>query len=263
MTATHFSRVRDSLLYQLRTALSKNSFMTDSGLSLICTTMKLAMLVVVLSCLACATASSVRVRTLSGIGTCLRPLTVLRDIRRWTKGETGIRPIAEGWKIWQKHLVVLSAKGGTDRVFRKTGRLQALKTVRFSTFRVQLEIIRNPIFCQKLVKGYALDFDGMALHSVSAGSGAIERAKYVSFIVNPKRNLARLIDDPDTFDQDLSRGDLLLKPGTRALHENRISFDCHHLVSLRQIMSGVVAIVHANVKDDVGATFRSLKLTFR
>src|SRR5947207_14397253 len=76
MTATHFSRVRDSLLYQLRTALSKNSFMTDSGLSLICTTMKLAMLVVVLSCLACATASCVRVRTLSGIGTCLRPLTV-------------------------------------------------------------------------------------------------------------------------------------------------------------------------------------------
>src|SRR5438132_13716550 len=50
--------------------------MPDSGLSLIRTTMKLAMLVVVLSCLACATASSVRVRTLSGIGTCLRPLTV-------------------------------------------------------------------------------------------------------------------------------------------------------------------------------------------
>src|SRR5207247_10228681 len=104
-----------------------------------------------------------------------------------------------------------------------------------------LEIIRNPIFCQKLVKGYAFDFDGMALHSVSAGSGAIERAKYVSFIVNPIRNLARFIDDPDTFDQDLSRSDLLLKPGTPALHENRVCFDCHHLVSLRQIMFGVVA----------------------
>src|SRR5438046_10491002 len=103
----------------------------------------------------------------------------------------------------------------------------------------------------------------MALHSVSAGSGAIERAKYVSFIVNPKRNLARLIDDPDTFDQDLSRSDLLLKPGTRALHENRICFDCHHLVSLREIMSGVVAIVHASVKAGVGGTFRSLRLTVR
>src|SRR2546427_204354 len=76
MTATHFSRVCDSLLYQLRTALSKNSFMTDSGLSLIRTTIKLAMLVVFLSFLACATAFSVRVRTFSGIGICLSPLTV-------------------------------------------------------------------------------------------------------------------------------------------------------------------------------------------
>src|SRR5438034_11639767 len=35
-------------------------------------------------------------------------------------------------------------------------------------------IIRNPIFCQKLVKGYAFDFDGMALHSVSAGRNGMK-----------------------------------------------------------------------------------------
>src|SRR5436309_4725956 len=98
----------------------------------------------------------------------------------------------------------------------------------------------------------------MALHSVSAGSGAIERAKYVSFIVNPKRNLARLMDDPDKFVKDWPGTDLLLKRARPGSNENRVSSVCHNLLSLHQKLLGAVAFVNPTAKIDVVAPSRSL-----
>src|SRR5207249_9689891 len=105
--------------------------------------------------------------------------------------------------------------------------MQMLKAVWLSAFRIELQIVGNAIFCQKRVKGYAFDFDGMALHPVSAGSGAIERAKYVSFIINPKGNFPRLLDIPNTSNKNWSRSVFFLKPASPALHEIRFGSICH------------------------------------
>src|SRR5437667_12417122 len=100
--------------------------------------------------------------------------------------------------------------------------MQMLKAVWLSAFRIELQIVGNAIFFQKRVKGYSFDFDGMALHPISAGSGAVERAKYVSFIIDPKRDFPRLLVDPDTSHRDLPGCDLLREPATRARREARV-----------------------------------------
>jgi hypothetical protein len=155
---------------------------------------------------------------------------------------------------------VLQFLGFHRDVVWESRRLQAPETIGLSAFGIDLKVVGNAILSQNRVEGNALDINGVALYPVSAGSAAIEGAELVSLLANPERNFLSTIDDPNVLDQQLLRCDLLLKPEMRALHENRIRFDCDHLVSLRQIVRRIIAIVHADVEDDQGLRSSHSKL---
>src|SRR5579859_488979 len=90
----------------------------------------------------------------------------------------------------------------------------------------------------------------MAPHSIPAGPGRIKRAKYVSFVANPERDIKGVINNSYLFDHQLTYSNFSSKPLARSLHENGIGFDGNNGVSLGQVVRTIVAIIHSHVIDE-------------
>ena len=147
----------------------------------------------------------------------------------------------------------------TGHVSGASPRLERIETNAIVPLDVDLEVMRDAVAIEDGVQAHALDLDRMSGRAISPGQCFVERRPDRMVVVCPERLRSGTLADSHVQYGETLGIDRALESNTDQVSQERIRFDGNDAISLMKVKRGVVAVVRADVDDEIAGHYGRAK----